>query len=130
MSRIKRSKMARQCVTIWRRTRRLCCVSLAVLATTLLTAEGDSRGETETADATSTEATAAPDSKSAQLIPVPLPIIGNVDTNLKRMIDHVVDNQDSTGATRPILILEFRAKRGQAGEPKIDRRADRGLLAE
>ncbi|MBI2480013.1 MAG: hypothetical protein HYV60_15695 [Planctomycetia bacterium] len=45
----------------------------------------------------------------ARLIPVALPITGNADSNLKRMIDQVLDSTADQGSSRPILILEFRA---------------------
>lgn len=91
--------------------RRVSSVLLAALATMLLAAGGDSEAQPA---ATETPAVVAP--RSARLIPVPLPIVGNVDTNVKRMIDQVVSNQGDVGSPRPVLILEFRAKKGQAGE--------------
>lgn len=118
MSRIKRRKLAGRSsgTTIWRQTRRLCCVLLAVFATMMLAAEGDSQNETKTAEVAATETAAPAKAKSAQLLPVPLPIVGNADTNLKRMIDAVVSRTEDSGGARPVLILEFRANKGQAGE--------------
>jgi len=52
---------------------------------------------------------------SAYLIPVPLPIIDTVDTQIKRKIEKLLADFAS-GGTRPILILEFRASNDSAGE--------------
>ena len=52
---------------------------------------------------------------SAHLIPIPLPITGTVDTQIKRKIDKLL-SELSGSATRPILILEFRASEDSHGE--------------
>jgi len=51
----------------------------------------------------------------ARLIPVPLPITGNADSNLKRMIDQSIESTANQGDSRPVLILEFRASSGEGG---------------
>ncbi|MBP87790.1 MAG: hypothetical protein CMJ64_13885 [Planctomycetaceae bacterium] len=96
---------------IWTGMRRGSSVLLAALAMMLLAAGGDSDSESA-----AVEASAGLAPRSARLIPVPLPIVGNVDTNVKRMIDQVVSQQEDGSSARPVLILEFRAKRNQSGE--------------
>jgi membrane-bound ClpP family serine protease len=52
----------------------------------------------------------------ARLIPVPLPITGNADTNLKRMIDQNLESMANQGGSRPILILEFRSSDSEGSD--------------
>ncbi len=52
----------------------------------------------------------------ARLIPVSLPITGNADTNIKRMIDQTISATASLGDSRPILILEFRSSDSQGSD--------------
>lgn len=106
-----KSAAGRSAARIWTRLRRVSSVLLAVLATLLLAAGGDSDAQPEAPEASSV---AAP--RAARLIPVPLPIVGNVDTNVKRMIDQVVSQQEDVSEPRPFLILEFRPQKGQSGE--------------
>lgn len=49
------------------------------------------------------------------LVPVLLPITGDEDTRLKRTIDKLLSELPVEGA-RPVLVLEFRTRVGQAGE--------------
>lgn len=121
MSRSKRRKLAtrrRNRAAVWRYTRRVCCLGLALLATMLLAAKGDSQSQpTAGIDPSVAEKQATAEAKAAHLIPVSLPIAGNLDTNLKRMIDQIVGGLEGGGGDpRPVLILEFRAKQGQTGE--------------
>ena len=53
--------------------------------------------------------------RSAQIISVPIPIVGTVDTTVKRQIDNLVSNYGQS-ATRPLLIFEFEGKQGQSGD--------------
>jgi len=52
----------------------------------------------------------------ARLIPVSLPITGNADTNIKRMIDRTIESTANQSAERPILILEFRSSGSEESE--------------
>ncbi|HUG69492.1 MAG TPA: hypothetical protein VMM76_17200, partial [Pirellulaceae bacterium] len=52
----------------------------------------------------------------ARLIPVSLPITGNADTNLKRMIDQNIESTATQGGSRPILILEFRSSGSEGSD--------------
>src|SRR5688572_4916698 len=47
--------------------------------------------------------------RSAQIITVPLPIVGTVDTTIKRQVDNLVSNHERS-AVRPVLIFEFLGK--------------------
>ncbi len=51
----------------------------------------------------------------ARLIPVQLPITGNVDVNVKRMIDQVLSSSANQANGRPTLILEFRSGSESSG---------------
>jgi membrane-bound serine protease (ClpP class) len=53
--------------------------------------------------------------RSAQIVSVPVPIVGTVDTTVKRQIDNIVGNYERSAA-RPVLIFEFQGKQGQGGE--------------
>ena len=64
------------------------------------------------------EANATEDRESTRdafVIRIPLPITGSVDERVKLSIDRALANR-SSDAVRPILILEFWPKAGQAGE--------------
>ena len=52
---------------------------------------------------------------SVYLIEVPAPIIGMVDTQIKRQIDQLLSQQE-TSEQRPILILEFSGKADQTSQ--------------
>lgn len=53
--------------------------------------------------------------RRAFLVPISLPITGEEDTRAKRVIDKLLSELPDEGA-RPVLVLEFRPKSGQAGE--------------
>ena len=57
----------------------------------------------------------------AQRLVVPLPIVNEVDRDVKRSVQAVLDRFEKEGAfqgegERPILVLEFRPREGTAGE--------------
>jgi membrane-bound ClpP family serine protease len=84
---------------------------LAVVALMLLAAD-----DSETVEPAAVEPQNPVEARSAYLIPVRLPITGNVDLQVKRTIDQVVGKQDNAAAVRPILVIEFRAKGERGGE--------------
>ena len=102
------------------RMRRVSLVLLALLAAMLLGGDSEGKpGSDEKAGQTQPDKAVAPDvtaTRSARLIPVPLPIVGSIDINVKRMIDQVVRRQDEAGGPQPVLILEFRPQQGQSSE--------------
>ncbi|MEQ8787316.1 MAG: NfeD family protein [Pirellulaceae bacterium] len=52
----------------------------------------------------------------AYLLPVALPIAGDVDSQVKRMVGQVVQQAAAlSDGERPVVILEFRGKQGQSG---------------
>ena len=53
--------------------------------------------------------------RRAFVVPVSLPIVGEEDSRVKRVVDKLVSKLPEQGP-RPILVLEFRPKTGQAGE--------------
>lgn len=86
----------------WRRGTR---VVLSLVALLLLAAD-DAPDRLATGELkTSPQATPA----MAVLIPISLPIAGNADTNLKRIVDQALESASDQGGTRPILIFEFRS---------------------
>ena len=86
-------------------------LSFVVAASALLLLAADDESDQDTAPA----AVAAP-SPVARLIPISLPIAGNADTNIKRMIDRTMESSATQGGSRPILILEFRSSDGELGD--------------
>jgi membrane-bound ClpP family serine protease len=68
-------------------------------------------GESRAADAKAP----APAAVRAHLLPVTLPITGSVDQHVKRRIDQLLGELPASDA-RPLLILEFRSRSGQAEE--------------
>ncbi len=60
-------------------------------------------------------AESAPVARAAHLVRVTLPIVGTVDTQAKRQIDQVIRSATS-GASRPVLVIEFLGNEGQHGE--------------
>ncbi|MDA1054609.1 MAG: hypothetical protein O3C40_29610 [Planctomycetota bacterium] len=96
-------------LTAWRRGTTI-MLALAVLS--LLAADDTPDGPTPS---TSTVVPKPPPAV-ARLIPVPLPITGNADTNIKRMIDQMIESTKVQGAPRPILILEFRSSGGDGSD--------------
>lgn len=96
------------------RAARLRLLGGAVCASALLLLAGGAADPAEDRADGEAEAETAP--QRAYLIPVPLPIAGDVDDRVQRMIGQVLE-QASTLAPdqRPVLILEFRGKQGQAG---------------
>ncbi|MCB9874121.1 MAG: hypothetical protein H6821_08065 [Planctomycetaceae bacterium] len=89
----------------WRRFSR---IVLSLSALVLLAADD---APDHRADEGATTATAV-----ARLIPVSLPITGNADTNLKRMIDQAIESMANQDGSRPILILEFRSSGTEGSE--------------
>lgn len=51
----------------------------------------------------------------AHLVTIPLPIVGSVDTSVKRQIDNIISKLDRS-PSRPVLVFEFQGKIGQTGE--------------
>jgi hypothetical protein len=66
--------------------------------------------------ATSVASVAKSTAAVARLIPVSLPITGNADANLKRMIDQALESTAKQAGSRPILIFEFRAPGSEGGD--------------
>ncbi|MCA9122074.1 MAG: hypothetical protein H6822_12380 [Planctomycetaceae bacterium] len=84
--------------------RQLGCVAVSLVALLLLAAD-DAPIRQNTSNAASTSNTPI----AARLIPVSLPITGNADTNLKRLIDQAIEVMGNHATSRPVLILEFRS---------------------
>ena len=96
-------------LTVWRRSS---SVTLAFSALLLLAA--DDAPDRRAASTNPTVQRAIP--AVARLIPVSLPIAGNADTNIKRMIDQTIESTANLSAQRPILILEFRSSGSEGSE--------------
>ncbi|MBC8352195.1 MAG: hypothetical protein H8E66_09400 [Planctomycetes bacterium] len=88
----------------WRRA-----ISSVVALSALLLLAADDEPEQGNVSASSQPAVAT-------LISVSLPITGNADTNIKRMIDQTIESTANQGESRPILILEFRSSDSQGSD--------------
>ena len=94
---------------------RLVLLGFSLLAAAILGADDGPGNGNPQADVPASPAVDVVADRPAHLIPVPLPITGTVDTQVKRMIDKLLAEFNGDGA-RPILILEFRDQKGGAGQ--------------
>ena len=102
----------------WSARGQFTALTLLTLAPFILGAGADNdaaKQELAGAAAVVSNSTDEPSITPAHLIPVPLPISGTVDTQIKRKIDRVL-SESAGGGARPTLILEFRGSDESRGE--------------
>ncbi|WP_197443248.1 NfeD family protein [Lignipirellula cremea] len=80
-----------------------------------LAQDAEPRVEAPTEEPVAQGANPKADARTAYLVTAPLPISGSVDTQIKRRIHQVLESLPETGE-RPILVIEFQAAAGDAGE--------------
>jgi membrane-bound serine protease (ClpP class) len=103
--------------TLGRTVRRCFSICLCLVGVFLLGAgDGSDKKKAETArDAAAGAAPADATTRAAYLVRIPLPIAGNVDTQVEQMVSKLLERMPA-GEQRPVLIFEFSAAEGQSGE--------------
>ncbi len=103
-----------------RGARRFVGLSLSLVALFLLAADaapdsGDNGSREKTRPSVQHAADAPPNGNVGRLVRVPLPVIGNADTQVKRTVQKALSELPA-GDDRPVIVLEFGSGKSQTGQ--------------